>query len=69
MLHCLDVVWRPCVEKNRITFLLLDECRTHMTEEVRRAFEACRMEIDFIPGNFTNKLQPLDVGVNKPFKD
>jgi DDE superfamily endonuclease len=36
---------------------------------VKVAFKASRTEIDFIPGGYTCKCQPMDVGVNKPFKN
>ena len=39
-----------------------------MTEDVRRAFDETGTIIDFIISGYTSKLQPLDVGINKPFK-
>jgi hypothetical protein len=40
-----------------------------MTAKVKKAFHRCNTEVDYIPGGYTSKLQMLDVGVNKPFKD
>jgi DDE superfamily endonuclease len=48
--------------------LILDECRSHLTMAVRKAFADCNTEVDLIPGGYTSKLQPMDVGLNKPFK-
>jgi hypothetical protein len=50
-------------------YLIIDEFPGHMTMEVRKAFEDCRTEIDFIPGGYTPCLQVMDIGINKPFKD
>ena len=37
--------------------------------DVRAAFAACRTEIELIPGGYTSKLQPMDVDINKLFKN
>ena len=39
-----------------------------MTHDVKDAFLQCNTEVDYIPKGYTSKLQPLDVGVNGPFK-
>jgi hypothetical protein len=71
MVRWIGKVWKPYTETRggKITYLIMDECRTHMTGVVKRLFEECRTEIDFIPGGYTSKLQPMDVGINKPFKN
>ena len=33
------------------------------------AIQDCRTEVDFAIQGYTHKLQGLDVGINKPFKD
>ena len=33
------------------------------------ALAKCNTEVEIIPAGYTSKLQPMDVGVNKPFKD
>jgi hypothetical protein len=70
MLDWIDRVWKRevAVDPNEIYYLLLDSFTTHMTGPVRRAFEECNTEVDFIPPGYTSKLQMLDVGVNRPFK-
>jgi hypothetical protein len=70
MLEWIDKVWKPHTTTiGSLTYLLLDECTVHMTDSVREAFTSCNTCIDFIPGGHTSKLQPMDLGVNKPFKD
>ncbi len=68
MLEWIDKVWKPSKEHDKIAYLILDECRSHMTADVRKAFADCNTEVDLIPGGYTSTLQPLDVGLNKPFK-
>lgn len=74
MLEWIAKCWVPYVERKKSEFgddvflLILDQCRTHMTESVRNAFIACNTIIEFIPGGYTSRLQVLDMGVNKPFK-
>lgn len=62
--------WRPFLDLNKIEFayLLIDECKVHMTARVRDCFVDNKTETDYVPAGYTSKLQPLDVGVNGPFK-
>ena len=71
MLDWIDRVWKRevAVDPNENYYLLLDTFPTHMTSRVKREFHKCNTEIDYIPGGYTSKLQMLDVGVNKPFKN
>jgi transposase-like protein len=71
MLRWIEVVWKPftAAREGKQTYLILDECRTHMTAKIASAFIECDTEVDFIPGGYTAKLQPMDVGINKPFKN
>lgn len=50
------------------SLLIFDSARCHLTDEVK---EFCQhhTKIAVIPGGLTKLLQPLDVGINKPFKD
>jgi hypothetical protein len=52
-----------------MTYLLMDEFSAHMTDKVKTAIYKCDTEIDFIIGGYTSKLQVMDVGLNRPFKD
>lgn len=49
--------------------LILDKCLGHQTTEVRDAVSECSAFLEFIPGGYTWRLQPMDVGVNCLFKD
>jgi hypothetical protein len=49
--------------------LILDEFSAHMTDEVRRAYAECGTFLELVPGGYTSRLQVMDVGINKPFKD
>jgi DDE superfamily endonuclease len=51
------------------TILILDEFSGHMTREVRHAAAECGAFLEFIPGGYTHVLQPMDIGLNKPFKN
>ena len=68
MLEWVEKVWWPWCQGRGMTYLILDEFSAHMTQRVLRAIESCNTVLDFIIGGYTSKLQPLDVGVNKPFK-
>lgn len=52
MLQWIEDCWKPVADKRpgELLYLLLDECRTHLTSNVRKAFDALHTEIDFIPG-------------------
>ena len=49
--------------------LVMDAFRGHLHESVRKQLEIVNTDIAVIPGGLTGILQPLDVGINKPFKD
>jgi hypothetical protein len=66
----INKVYAPwAATKRDPTMLILDEFSGHMTSEVRDAVAACGAFLEFIPGGYTWCLQPMDVGVNRPFKD
>jgi len=51
------------------TLLALDLFAGHRTEEVLDIFKANDITISVIPGGCTGLIQPLDVSINRPFKD
>jgi DDE superfamily endonuclease len=63
-------VYQPWAEeKNEPTIIILDEFAGHMTHEVRTAISAVGGHLVLIPGGYTWKLQPMDIGLDKPFKN
>ena len=51
----------------RKALLVMDSFRAHSTETSKICWQQL-IQIAFIPGGYTSKLQPLDVSLNKPFK-
>jgi DDE superfamily endonuclease. len=71
MLQWVEDVLRPWAEEapdNIVPFLLLDSYRCHMTDAVKRLLNQIGVEYLYIPGGCTRLCQPVDVGINKPFK-
>lgn len=52
-----------------IPLLFLDSYRCHMMHSVVDAIQSLGVEVEIIPGGCTSLVQPVDVGVNKPFKN
>jgi hypothetical protein len=55
--------------QNGRSLVILDECTSHKTDSVKDAFLQMNCDFIHIPGGQTSILQPMDVSVNKPFKD
>ena len=73
MLRWIDEVLKPYLVVNRpppgiVPVILLDAYRCHMMGSVTDAIADLGIEIVSIPGGCTGLCQPLDVGINKPFK-
>ena len=51
------------------SYILMDEFKVHMMGVCVRELGNLGTAIDYVPGGYTSKLQMLDVGVMKPFKD
>ena len=71
MVDWLNVVWnrRPGALRSPKNMLLLDAFRGHTTEPVKKKLKDINSKMVVIPAGMTSQLQPLDVSVNKPFKD
>jgi DDE superfamily endonuclease len=65
----LNKVWRrrPRSFMNPPSILILDSCRAHLTENVKREINKYS-KMAVIPAGLTKKLQPLDISVNRSFK-
>jgi DDE superfamily endonuclease len=68
MLEWIKKVVKPATQHNRFSYLILDECHSHLTVKVKAAFASCNTELDLILAGYTSRLQLMDVGTNKPFK-
>ena len=64
-------VWsaRPGGLLRKRSLLIWDSFRAHLVDSVKEALRKTKTDIAVIPGGLTSVLQPLDVSLNKPFKD
>lgn len=72
MLHWVDTVLGPYVStapKGIVPYLLLDKYSCHYQGSVANRIEELGVEWDIIPGGCTGLLQPIDVGVGRPWKN
>jgi hypothetical protein len=67
----LKIVWshRPESFLNQPLMLVLDAFKGHLTDSVRDQLCKMKTELVVIPGGMTSVLQPMDVSINKHFKD
>lgn len=49
--------------------LILDEAKSHMTASICKELADLHTEVEHIPGGYILRLQTMDVGGNKEFKD
>ena len=49
--------------------LFLDGFSAHRSEQTTMAFAALGVNIVYIPAGCTSVLQPVNMGIGKPFKD
>jgi hypothetical protein len=71
MLLWVDKILKPYVETapdGIVPLMFLDSYRCHMMGSVVQAIQDLGVEVEHIPGGCTYVCQPVDVGVNKPFK-
>ena len=70
MLEWIKRIWKPYVEHvGPGPFLLpLDVFSVHQTAKVKLELSKLQTVVLFIPPRATSKAQPLNVGINKPFK-
>ncbi|KFD61376.1 hypothetical protein M514_24697 [Trichuris suis] len=66
----IDNIWRESRgHGNNRSLLVWDSFRSHVAEGIKSHLEECKIETAVIPDGLTSVLQPLDVCINKPFKD
>ena len=64
------IVWSGLKRCGGLTALTsLPQLSVHLVTYSVHAIQDCGTELDLILSGYTSKLQVLDVGVNKPFKD
>ena len=71
MLLWVDSVLKPYIDtapENVVPTLFLDSYRCHIMASVVSAIQNLGVEVEHIPGGCTYLCQPVDVGVNKPYK-
>lgn len=72
MLLWVSKVLKPYVEQaldGIVPLIFLDKYRCHMMQSVVEQIQELGVEVQHIPGGCTGLVQPVDVGVNKPFKN
>uniref|UniRef100_A0A8C5WL18 HTH CENPB-type domain-containing protein n=1 Tax=Leptobrachium leishanense TaxID=445787 RepID=A0A8C5WL18_9ANUR len=67
----LDKIWchRPGSLLRKRALLVWDMLSAHLKKSIKSAVRNACTDIAVIPGGLTSQLQPLDVCLNKPFKD
>jgi hypothetical protein len=71
MLEWLKIVWshRPGAFLNQPSMLALDAVKGHVTDSMKNQLRKMKSELVIILGGMTSVLQPMDISINKPFKD
>ena len=71
MIWWIENVWTQRARRgvNPRSLLVLDSFTAHKTDAVKKWFHKKNTDLAAIPGGLTSRLQPLDVSLNKPFKD
>lgn len=66
-----QAVWmkRSGADMHLPNMLVLDSFRGHICPAIKEALQKANTDLVIIPGGIMSQLQPLDVAVNKPFKD
>ena len=66
----------PCVEKvhesfesNTSALVIMDNFKGQITESVFSLLDQHNVHVRLLPPNTTDRLQPMDISVNKPVKD
>lgn len=65
----LNNIWDKRPDNQERSLLVWDMFRSHLTENVKMRARRKNVDMAVIPGGMTSLVQPLDVSLNKPFKD
>ena len=68
MLRWVREILRPSLQR-RSALLVMDSFSAHITSKVKAELAKINTHLAIILGGCTSKTQPLDVALNKPFKD
>ena len=71
MLKLVAEEWRKYLFSNLKwkTLLVLHNATTHKTSRVKDKVKECETALSVIPSDLTWRFQPLDIGINKVFKE
>jgi hypothetical protein len=72
MIVWVDRVLQPHIEtapSGVMPIIFLDSYRCHMMASVTTKIQDLGVEVQHIPGGCTSLCHPVDIGVNKPFKN
>jgi len=71
MVDWLNAVWGEKIIKHgkKRSLFIVDSFRGHLTQSVKSKCQEQNLVLGVIPGGLTSIVQPLDVSINKPFKD
>jgi hypothetical protein len=64
----IEKVLAPYVRDARKALLLVDHFSVHLSSGFVTSVNDLGVDVDFVPAGYTCVLQPVDVGVNAPFK-
>ena len=71
MLQWVEQILKPYIDtapEDVVPILFLDSYRCHIMASVVNEIQALGVEVEHIPGGCTYLCQPVDIGINKPYK-
>ena len=71
MLQWVEQILKPYVDtapEDVVPILFLDSYRCHIMASVVNEIQALGVEVEHIPGGCTYLCQPVDIGINRPYK-
>ena len=64
-----EYIWFPYIKDTNNSVLMLDDFKCHKQDSFTFIMNSVGTYIELIDGGYTSKVQPIDVGIAKPFKD